>query len=69
MSVAREIIKREPTGSLAYPKAGGIRSVVILADQPAGAILEHDVRTETRRAFPRDAFERAVAQGDALWTT
>jgi ATP phosphoribosyltransferase regulatory subunit len=69
VTVARDIIKRELAGSLAYAKAAAIRSAVILgtADQPAGTVLVHDVRTETRRAIPLEAFERAVAQGDAPW--
>lgn len=69
VTVARDIIKRELAGSLAYARAAAIRSAVILglADQPAGTVLVHDVRTEARRALPLEAFERAVAQGDAPW--
>jgi len=71
VTVARDIIKRELAGSLAYAKAMAIRSAVILgvADQPAGTVLVHDVRTETRRAIALEAFEGAVAQGDAPWIT
>ena len=71
VTVARDIIKRELTGSLAYARAAAIRSAIILglADQPAGTVLVHDVLTETRRTFPLDVFERAVAQGDAPWIT
>jgi ATP phosphoribosyltransferase regulatory subunit len=71
VTVARDIIKRELTGSLAYARAAAIRSAIILglADQPAGTVLVHDVPSETRRTFPLDVFERAVAQGDAPWIT
>ena len=71
VTVARDIIKRELAGSLAYAKAAAIRSAVILgvADQPAGTVLVHDVQTETRRAIALEAFEGAVAQGDAPWIT
>jgi ATP phosphoribosyltransferase regulatory subunit len=67
VSVARDIIKRELEGSLAYARASAIRTAVILglADQPAGTVVVHDLRTESRRAIPLEAFERAVAQGDA----
>lgn len=71
VTVARDIIKRELAGSLAYAKAAAIRSAVILgaADQPAGTVLVQDVQTETCRAMPLEVFERAVAQGDAPWMT
>ena len=71
VTVARDIIKRELAGSLAYAKAAAIRSAVILgaADQPAGTVLVHDVQTETRRAIALEAVEGAVAQGDAPWIT
>jgi ATP phosphoribosyltransferase regulatory subunit len=71
VTVARDIIKREWAGSLAYAKAAAIRSAVILgaADQPAGTVLVQDVQTETCRAMPLEVFERAVAQGDAPWMT
>jgi ATP phosphoribosyltransferase regulatory subunit len=71
VTVARDIIKRELTGSLAYARAAAIRSAIILGlpDQPAGTVLVHDVPTETRRTLPLDVFERAVAQGDAPWIT
>ena len=71
VTVARDIIQRELAGSLAYAKAAAIRSAVILgvADQPAGTVLVHDVRTETSRAIALEAFEGAVAQGDAPWIT
>jgi ATP phosphoribosyltransferase regulatory subunit len=69
VSVARDIIKRELDGSLAYARASAIRTAVILglADQPAGTVVVHDLRTESRRAIPLEAFQRAVAQGDAPW--
>jgi hypothetical protein len=38
-------------------------------DQPAATVLIHDVQTETRRTLPLDVFERAVARGDAPWST
>jgi ATP phosphoribosyltransferase regulatory subunit len=68
-AVARDIIKRELDGSLAYARASAIRAAVVLgaADQPAGTVLVHDLRTESCRAIPLEAFERAVAQGDAPW--
>jgi len=71
VTVARDIIKRELAGSLAYARAAAIRSAVILGleDQPAGTVLIHDVPTETRRTLPLDVFERAVARGDAPWIT
>ena len=71
VTVARDIIKRELTGSLAYARAAAIRSAIVLglADQPAGTVLVHDVPSETHRTFPLDVFERAVAQGDAPWIT
>ncbi len=70
VSVARDIIKRDLAGSLAYARAAAIRSAVVLglADQPADTVVVHDVRTGTRRAIPLEEFERAVAQGDAPWT-
>ena len=68
-SVARDIIRRELAGSLAYAKAAAIGHVIILglADRPAGTVLVHNVRTEAQRAFSLEAFERAVAEGDAPW--
>jgi len=71
VTVARDIIKRELTGSLAYARAAAIRSAIVLglADQPAGTVLVYDVPTETRRPLSLDVFERAVAQGDAPWIT
>ncbi len=68
-SVARDIIKRELAGSLAYARETAIRSVVVLgmADLPSGTVLVHDVRTETRRTVPLEAFERALARGEAPW--
>jgi len=71
VSVARDIIKRELAGSLAYARAAAIPSAIILglADQPSGTVLVYDIWTKTRRTFPLEAFERAVAQGDAPWTT
>jgi ATP phosphoribosyltransferase regulatory subunit len=71
VTVARDIIKRELAGSLAYARAAAIRSAVILglAGQPAGTVLVQDVRTGARRSLPLDVFERAVAQGDAPWIT
>jgi histidyl-tRNA synthetase len=71
VTVARDIIKRELTGSLAYARAAAIRSAIVLglADQPAGTVLVYDVPTGTRRPLSLDVFERAVAQGDAPWIT
>jgi len=69
VSVARDIIKRELDGSLAYARAAAIRAAVILgaAEQPAGTIVVHDLRTDSRRTMPLEAFEQAVARGEAPW--
>jgi ATP phosphoribosyltransferase regulatory subunit len=69
ISVARDIIKRELAGSLAYARAAAIRRAIILgaAGEPAGTVLLHDLRTDVRQTVPLDAFERAVARGDVPW--
>ena len=69
MAVARDIIKRELAGSLAYAKAAAIRYAVILGleDRPAGTVVVHAVGTDAQRAFSLEAFEREVAAGDTPW--
>jgi ATP phosphoribosyltransferase regulatory subunit len=71
IEVARDIIKRDLAGSLAFARASGIRRAVILgtADQPAETVLIHDVTTELQQVLPLDTFVRAVAQGDFPWAT
>jgi len=71
MAVARDIIKRDLVGSLAYAKASGIRRAVILgsADQPPETVLICDVTTETQRALPLEIFVQAIAQRDSPWPT
>jgi len=70
VTVARDIIKRELEGSLAYARAAAIRRAVILgaAGEPPGTVLVHDLMTGVRHTISLEAFERAVAQGDAPWT-
>jgi histidyl-tRNA synthetase len=70
VTVARDIIKRELAGSLAYARAAAIRRAVILgaAGEPPGTVLVHDLTTGVRHTTSLEAFERAVAQGDAPWT-
>jgi ATP phosphoribosyltransferase regulatory subunit len=69
IEVARDIIKRDLAGSLAFARASGIRRAVILgtAEQPAETVLIHDVTTELQQILPLDTFVRAVAQGDFPW--
>jgi len=69
LAVARDIIKRDLAGSLAYAKASAIRRAVILgsAEQPPETVLVHDLVTGTRRTLPLGAFVQAVAQGDSPW--
>ena len=71
LAVARDIIKRDLAGSLAYAKASAIRRAVILgsAEQPPETVLVHDLVTGTRRTLPLGAFVQAVAQGDSIWPT
>ena len=70
VTVARDIIKRELAGSQAYARAAAIRRAVILgaAGEPPGTVLVYDLQTDVRQSVSLDAFERAVAQGDVLWT-
>ena len=69
IAVARDIIKRDLAGSLAYARASGIRRAVILgsAEQPPETVRIHDVSTETQHTLPLATFVLAVAQGDPLW--
>ncbi len=69
LAVARDIIKRDLAGSLAYAGASAIRRAVILgsAEQPPETVLVHNLATGTRRALPLEAFVRAVEQGDSPW--
>lgn len=70
-AVARDIIKRDLAGSLAYARASAIRRAVVLgsAEQPPETVLIHDFASEMRRAVPLESFERAVAQGEPPWPT
>jgi ATP phosphoribosyltransferase regulatory subunit len=69
LSVARDIIKRDLAGSLAYARALAIRRAVILGstEQPPGTVLIHDLTTDTRRTMPLESFFQAVAQGNSAW--
>jgi ATP phosphoribosyltransferase regulatory subunit len=69
MAVARDIIKRDLAGSLAYAKASTIRRAVILGstEQPPETVLIHDLTTDLRRTVPVEAFVQAVARGDSPW--
>ena len=69
ITVARDIIRRELAGSLAYARAAAIRRAVILGvvNEPPGTVLVHDLRTDLRQAIPLESFERAVARGDVPW--
>jgi ATP phosphoribosyltransferase regulatory subunit len=71
MAVARDIIKRDLVGSLAYAKASGIRRAVVLgsAEQPPETVLICDVIAETQRALPLEIFVQAIAQRDSPWPT
>jgi ATP phosphoribosyltransferase regulatory subunit len=68
-AVARDIIKRELAGSLAYARASATRRAVILgsAEQPPDTVLIHDLATETRSSLPLEAFMQAVVQGESPW--
>ncbi len=68
-SVARDIIKRDLAGSLAYARASGTRRAVILgaAEQPPETVLCHDLATEVQRSTPLEVFVRALTQGDSPW--
>ena len=68
-AVARDIIKRNLAGSLAYAKAAGIRRALILgsADQPPETVLIRDVQTDTQRPLPLETFVQAVVQGGSPW--
>ncbi len=69
IAVARDIIKRDLAGSLAYAKASAIRRAVILAsaEQPPETVLIYDLTGEARRILPLESFVQAVAQGDSPW--
>lgn len=71
IAVARDIIKRDLAGSLAYARASGIRRALILgsAEQPPETVLIHDVTTEAKYTLPLETFILAVAQGDSPWPT
>ncbi len=71
IAVARDIIKRDLAGSLAYARASGIRRAMILgsAEQPPETVLIHDVTTEAKYTLPLETFILAVAQGDSPWPT
>jgi ATP phosphoribosyltransferase regulatory subunit len=69
IAVARDIIKRDLAGSLAYARASAVRRAVILgsAEQPPETVLIHDLATERRHSLPLEAFVRALAQGEPAW--
>ncbi len=69
LAVARDIIKRDLAGSIAYARASGIRRAVILgsADHPAGTALIHDLEADARRSVPLDALFAAVEAGRSPW--
>jgi ATP phosphoribosyltransferase regulatory subunit len=69
MAVARDIIKRDLAGSLAFARATGIRRAVILGagDQPPETVLIQDVTTGMQHTLPLETFVQAVAQGDSPW--
>ena len=71
LAVARDIIKRDLAGSLAYARAAAIRRALILGstEQPPETVLIHDLSTQGRRILPLEAFMQAAAQGDSLWPT
>lgn len=69
IAVARDIIKRDLAGSLAYARASGIRRAVILgsAGQPSDTVLLHDLDAGTERSLPLEAFAQAIVRGDSPW--
>jgi ATP phosphoribosyltransferase regulatory subunit len=69
IAVARDIIKRDLAGSLAYARASAIRRAVILgsAGQPPETVLIHDLNTQRQHTVPLEAFVLAAAQGDSPW--
>jgi ATP phosphoribosyltransferase regulatory subunit len=69
LAVARDIIKRELAGSLAYARASGIGRAVILGspEQPADVALVHDLATDERRALPVEEFVAAIEAGGSPW--
>ncbi len=69
IAVARDIIKRDLTGSLDYARQSAIKRAVILgsADQPPDTVLLHEVTTGERRTLPLEAFVRAIEQDDSPW--
>ena len=71
LAVARDIIKRDLTGSLAYAKATGIRRALILGstDQPPETVLIRDVQADTQRPLPIETLVQTVVQGGLPWST
>jgi ATP phosphoribosyltransferase regulatory subunit len=69
IAVARDIIKRDLAGSLAYARDSAIRRAVILgsAEQPPETVLIHELTTGARHTLPLDAFTQAVARGESPW--
>ena len=69
LAVARDIIRRELGGSLAYGKASGIRRAVVLgaADRPPGSAVIIDLASDAERVVPLHVFEQAVEGGGTIW--
>jgi ATP phosphoribosyltransferase regulatory subunit len=69
LSVARDIIRRELAGSLAYGRAAGIRRALVLgaADRPPGHVVIVELATGAEMLLPLEVLERAAAGAGALW--
>jgi ATP phosphoribosyltransferase regulatory subunit len=69
LSVARDIIRRELAGSLAYGRAAGIRRALVLgaADRPPGHVVIVELATGAEQLLPLEVLERAAAGAGALW--
>jgi ATP phosphoribosyltransferase regulatory subunit len=69
LAVARDIIKRELAGSIAYARASGVRRAVILGspEHPAGTALVQDLATEERQAIAIEALMAAIEDGRLPW--
>ena len=68
--MARDIIRRELEGSLAYGKASGIRRAVILgaASRPPGNAVIVDLASDAERVLPLHVFEQAIERGGTIWS-
>ncbi len=69
LAVARDIIRRELEGSLAYGKASSIRRAVILgaAGRPPGSAAIVDLASDAERVLPLHVFEQAIERGGTIW--